>query len=172
MSILGIHHITAIGSDIEYMNAFYTEVLGLRLLKKTVNFDDPASPHYYWGVGEGKPGTIITYFGYSPEQMRRGQIGIGLTHHFAFAVKDEETQQEWLDRLHGLGMRVMPVQDRKYFKSIYFNDPDGHILEMATVPPGFLVDEDRTSLGAALSLPAWLEPQRAEIEMALAPIAQ
>ncbi len=171
MRLAGLHHITTIGSDVERTNAFYTETLGLRLVKKTVNFDDPSAPHYYWGVGDGKPGTIITAFGYSREQMQRGQIGIGLTHHFAFAVKDEETQQEWLDRLRGFGLRVTPVQDRKYFKSIYFNDPDGHILEIATIPPGFLVDEDRTTLGSALSLPSWLEPQRAEIESVLTPIA-
>jgi len=171
MRLAGLHHITAIGSDIEHTNDFYSGVLGLRLVKKTVNFDNPDSAHYYWGVDDGKPGTIITTFGYSPERMRRGQIGIGLTHHFAFAVRDEETQREWLDRLRRLGLRVTPVQDRKYFKSIYFNDPDGHILEIATVPPGFLIDEDRAALGSTLSLPAWLEPQRTEIESALAPIA-
>ena len=171
MKLAGLHHITAVGSDIEQTNAFYTEVLGLRPLKKTVNFDNPDSPHYYWGVGDGQPGTIITTFGYSPAQVRRGQIGVGLTHHFAFAVEDEETQQEWLDRLRGLGLRVTPVQDRKYFKSIYFNDPDGHILEIATIPPGFLVDEDQGELGTSLSLPAWLEPQRAEIESTLVPIS-
>ena len=170
MRLDGLHHITAIASDIAATNAFYTEVLGLRLVKKTVNFDNPDAPHYYWGVGDGRPGTIITYFGYPPQTMRRGQIGIGLTHHFAFAVEDDETQLKWADRLRGRGLRVTPVQDRKYFKSIYFHDPDGHLVEIATVPPGFAVDESRDALGAALSLPAWLEPQRAEIESTLTPI--
>jgi len=171
MKLAGLHHITAIGSDIQRTDEFYTETLGLRRVKKTVNFDNPDAPHYYWGVGDGRPGTIITYFGYAPDKMRRGQIGIGLTHHFAFAVKDDPTQLEWQDRLRSLGVEVTPVLDRKYFKSIYFSDPDGHILEIATVPPGFAVDEERAALGSALSLPVWLEPQRAEIESALAPIA-
>lgn len=170
MRLDGLHHITAIGTDIARTSAFYTEALDLRLVKKTVNFDNPASPHYYWGVGDGRPGTIITYFAYSPEQMRPGRIGIGLTHHFAFAVKDEATQLEWLERLRGRGLLVTEPLDRKYFKSIYFKDPDGHILEIATVPPGFTVDEDRHALGSTLSLPDWLEAQRAQLESTLMPI--
>ncbi|HLF26622.1 MAG TPA: VOC family protein [Anaerolineae bacterium] len=171
MQLAGLHHITAIASDIERTHAFYTEVLGLRLLKRTVNFDNPQSPHTYWGVGEGRPGTIITYFGYSPAQLRYGELGIGLTHHFAFAVKDEATQREWHARLRSQGLQVTPVLDRKYFKSIYFNDPDGHILEIATLPPGFMVDEEKDQLGSTLALPAWLEPQRATIESELTPIS-
>jgi glyoxalase family protein len=171
MRLDGLHHITAIGSDIERTDAFYTGVLGLRLLKKTVNFDNPNSPHYYWGVGDGRPGTIITYFAYSPDHMRRGQLGIGLTHHFALAVKDEAAQLEWVDRLRGKGLLVTEPLDRKYFKSIYFKDPDGHILEIATVPPGFAIDEEPDSLGTALSLPDWLEAQRRVIEAGLHPIS-
>jgi len=171
MKLAGLHHITAMASDVGRTHAFYAETLGLRLVKKTVNFDNPDAPHYYWGVGDGAPGKIITYFGYAPDKMRRGQVGVGLTHHFAFAVSDAAAQLEWQDRLRSRGVRVTQVMDRKYFKSIYFNDPDGHILEIATVPPGFAVDEDRAALGTALSLPAWLEPQRAQIESALAAIS-
>ena len=60
--------------------------------------------------------------------------------------------------------------DRVYFKSIYTNDPNGHIVELATAGPGFLVDEDEQSLGQALKLPAWLEVHRSDIEAGLAPI--
>jgi len=170
MKLAGLHHITAIASDIGQTNAFYTDVLGLRVVKRTVNFDNPNAPHYYWGVDGGPPGTIITYFACTPGMQRTGQVGIGLTHHFAFAVKDDAAQLEWQDRLRSRGLRVTQVMDRKYFKSIYFNDPDGHTLEIATIPPGFAVDEDHAALGTALSLPAWLEPRRADIEAVLTPI--
>ena len=63
----GMHHITAIGSDIERTDAFFSDVLGMRRVKKTLNFDDPNSAHWYWGVDDGKPGTIITYFERDPK---------------------------------------------------------------------------------------------------------
>jgi glyoxalase family protein len=69
------------------------------------------------------------------------------------------------------GHRVSPVMDRVYFKSIYTNDPDGHIVELATAGPGFLVDEDRDALGAGLMLPPWLEGDRSEIERVLRPVS-
>jgi glyoxalase family protein len=170
MNLEGIHHITAIASNIDHTTAFYTDTLGMRLIKKTLNYDDLTAPHYYFSVGDGKPGTIITYFGYNHRQMRRGRVGAGMTHHFAFAVKDDEAQLEWREKLAAKGVQATPVFDRKYFKSIYFNDPDGHILEIATVGPGFLVDEPADTLGTRLSLPAWLEPERQSIEPALTPI--
>lgn len=170
MKLTGIHHITAIASDILHTTDFYTDVLGFHVIKRTMNFDDPAWPHLYYGVGDYSPGTIITYFGYSPNTMRYGRLGNGLTHHFAFAVKDDQTQKEWRERLLSKGIRVTEVLDRKYFKSIYFNDPDGHILEIATAGPGFLVDESADLLGKTLALPEWLETQREEIERNLPPV--
>jgi glyoxalase family protein len=67
-------------------------------------------------------------------------------------------------------VRVTPVLDRVYFKSIYMNDPDGHIVELATAGPGFAVDEPIADLGQSLKLPPWLEKNRAEIEQVLQPI--
>lgn len=167
MKLGGLHHVTAIASDVERTAAFYTETLGLHLVKKTFNFDDPTAPHYYFGVNEGFPGTVVTYFGYDETKMRWGRLGTGLTHHFAFAVRDDEVQREWQDRLLSRRVQVTPVLDRKYFKSIYFNDPDGHVLEIATLGPGFLIDEEEQSLGTRLTLPAWLENRRSEIEPSL-----
>ncbi len=166
----GMHHITAIGADIKRTHAFFGELLGMRRVKMTSNFDDPNSAHWYWGAGEGKPGTIITYFERKPGRERRARIGTGQTHHWALAVPDEETQLEWREKLVRAGLRVSPVMDRVYFKSIYTNDPDGHIVELATVGPGFAVDEDVASLGTNLKLPPWLESQRDEIEHILEPI--
>ncbi len=166
----GMHHITAIGADIHRTHAFFGELLGLRRVKMTNNFDDPNSAHWYWGVGDGRPGTIITYFERDPRQERRAQMGAGQTHHFALAVPDEETQLVWREKLIKAGLRVSPVMDRIYFKSIYTNDPDGHIVELATAGPGFAVDEEVKELGKSLKLPPWLAPHRADIERILRPI--
>lgn len=97
-------------------------------------------------------------------------MGAGQTHHFALAVANEMVQLEWREKLIQAGLRVSAVMDRVYFKSIYTNDPDGHIIELATLGPGFMVDEDEIDLGGSLKLPSWLEPQRSIIEGRLQPI--
>jgi glyoxalase family protein len=166
----GMHHITAIGSDIERTHAFFGGLLGMRRVKMTSNFDDPGSAHWYWGVDDGQPGTLITYFERDPSHEPPVKIGAGQIHHFALAVTDEETQLEWREKLISAGLSVSPVKDRVYFKSIYLKDPDGHIVELATLGPGFSVDEDPAELGGALKLPPWLENRRSEIEAGLQPV--
>jgi glyoxalase family protein len=166
----GMHHITAIGTDIGRTHAFFGEVLGLRRVKMTSNFDDPDSAHWYWGVGDGAPGTLITYFERKPGREPRVRMGAGQTHHYAFAVPDDETQLTFRDTLLRAGYRVSPVMDRVYFKSIYTNDPDGHIVELATAGPGFAVDEPVATLGTRLMLPPWLEPHRAAIAANVKPV--
>lgn len=164
----GMHHISAIGSDIQRTHAFFGELLGMRRVKMTSNFDNPDSAHWYWGAGDGRPGTLITYF--ELRGGRRARMGAGQTHHFALAVPDEETQLSWREKLLRAGFRVSPVMDRVYFKSIYTNDPDGHIVELATAGPGFTVDETPAELGQNLKLPPWLEDQRGQIERLLRPL--
>lgn len=166
----GMHHITAIGADIQRTHAFYSGLLGMRRVKMTNNFDDPTSAHWYWGAGDGRPGTLITYFERNPKTERRRAFGVGQTHHFALAVADAETQLSWREKLVASGLQVTPVLDRVYFTSIYMTDPDGHIVELATRGPGFLVDEDEAELGHRLQLPPWLAAQRGEIERALRPL--
>jgi glyoxalase family protein len=97
-------------------------------------------------------------------------VGPGTTHHVAWRADDDAQLQEWQERLAGLGLRPTPVQDRKYFHSVYFRMPDGMLIEIATDAPGFMVDEPRESLGTSLALPEWLEPERATLERELAPI--
>ena len=97
-------------------------------------------------------------------------IGAGTTHHIAWRAKDDAEQQAWLERLAEVGLHPTPVQDRKYFRSVYFRMPDGILIEIATDEPGFLVDEPRASLGQGLSLPPWLEPERETLERELTPI--
>lgn len=166
----GMHHITAIGADIERTHAFFGDLLGMRRVKMTNDFDDPNSAHWYWGDATGRPGSIITYFERDPAQRPRVRMGAGQTHHFALAVPDEATQLVFRDRLLAAGLPVSPVMDRIYFKSIYTRDPDGHIVELATAGPGFAVDEPVERLGAALQLPPWLEAHRADISRVLTPL--
>jgi len=166
----GMHHITAIGRDIQRTQAFFGDLLGMRRVKMTSNFDDPQSAHWYWGVGPGRPGTLITYFERDPLKSPRMRMGVGQTHHYAFAVANEEEQLLWREKLVMAGLRVTPVMERVYFKSIYTNDPDGHIVELATAGPGFLVDEDVEQLGKGLQLPPWLEESRGAIESSLRPL--
>lgn len=160
----GMHHISAIGANIERTQAFFGDLLGMRKLKMTSNFDDPTSAHWYWGNAEGKPGSIITYFERKPARTRRVVMGTGQTHHFALAVADEDVQLEWREKLIEAGYPVSEVRDRVYFKSIYTRDPDGHIVELATAGPGFLVDESVETLGQKLQLPSWYEESRDQIE--------
>jgi glyoxalase family protein len=167
----GMHHITAIGSDIRRTQAFFGDLLGMRRVKMTSNFDDPGSAHWYWGTDDGRPGSLITYFERDPAKVRRAQIGTGQTHHYALAVADEDTQLAYREKLLAAGLRVSPVMDRIYFKSIYTNDPDGHIVELATRGPGFAVDEPVDRLGGSLKLPPWLEEYRASIQQVLTPIS-
>ena len=305
----GIHHVTMIAGDPQANADFYGGVLGMRLVKRTVNFDDPETYHFYFGDETGGPGTLLTFFpvpgaargrtgagqatlvylavppgaldyweerlgrfgvpcrrrpgpggrpglfftdpdglplalldepapdrpgwpggpvpaphairavagvrltvhdveptgrvlqalGYRPAPeggtggtpalwitgdggatrwieldvapgLRRGTLGAGTVHHVAFRTAGDATQQAWRNRLTQLGLHVTPVQDRQYFRSIYFREPGGVLFEIATDPPGFLIDEDRASLGTGLRLPPWYEPARAALEKALPPL--
>ncbi|HEV8147103.1 MAG TPA: ring-cleaving dioxygenase [Bryobacteraceae bacterium] len=287
----GLHHITAIAGDPQRNIDFYTQVLGLRLVKRTVNFDDPGSYHFYFGDREGAPGTLLTFFAWptapqgrpgsgqftavafeiprgstgewnrrlaaagvecnhgdarfgddvisfrDPEglsleliasgagadvQIRRlhsatlltaqpeksasiltdllrfaridqqgtrvryrcgdafldllpsepghGKMGKGAVHHVAWCVADATQQLDLRERLKSSGARVSPVKNRVYFESIYFREPGGALIEIATEGPGFLVDEPAKSLGEKLCLPPWLEPIRESIERRLPPV--
>jgi glyoxalase family protein len=97
-------------------------------------------------------------------------IGAGTTHHIAWRARDDAEEEAWFERLVELGLRPTEMQDRKYFRSIYFRMPDGILVEIATDGPGFLVDEPAESLGQGLSLPLWLEPERETLERELTPV--
>ena len=141
MALTGLHHITGMTDDIARTSDFYEAALGLRLIKKTINQDDPDTPHWFWANYDGTrvlPGSSWTLFGWSPRHPRaRG--GIGQTHHVAFRAQDADEQLAWREHLLGLGLDVSPVMDRRYFTSIYFQAPDGQLLEIATDGPGFAV---------------------------------
>jgi glyoxalase family protein len=163
-----MHHITAIGDDIRRTHAFLHDGLGMRLVKQTSNFDMPDSYHWYWGIGEGQPGTLVTYF------ERKGAAAVrpgpGQVAHYALSVADEAALQQEREQLIAAGMKVSELQDSIYFKSFSTHDPHGQMVEIATIGPGFAVDEAGEELGMNLILPPSLERDRKEIEAALRPL--
>ena len=309
-TLRSLHHVTATVAEAQADLDFYVGVLGQRLVKKTVNFDNPGVYHFYYGDERGSPGTIMTTFPYAGKGVRQGikgvgQItvtsfsapeeslgfwrarlaahgvpcldkptafgedavtfndpsglgirlvasaadtrapwtaagigdahairgihsvsllvrdpsltvalvsglldgavvdevegvtrmgidgdapghllelvrahgegqavnGLGTVHHVAFAAADDESQLRLREELLHRGIHVTPVLDRQYFHSIYFREPNGVLFEVATMPPGFAVDEAPAELGRALKLPPWEEARRAEIESLLPPVS-
>jgi glyoxalase family protein len=312
--INGLHHVTAVTRDAQQNVDFYRNVLGQRLVKKTVNFDVPDTYHLYFADAVGTPGSVLTFFAWPnmkrgtrgtgetlavsynipaesmsfwqrhlkqqgvellpaekrfgmdvlvmedpdgmrvelvasgaspairhwdegpipPEYALRGFHGVtlwleeiestadllsrtlgytfteqeesrhrfqggsgllgstvdilyqpglpedrpveavfggGSIHHIAFRVPDDETQLRYQSAVRAAGLEVTPVIDRQYFHSIYFREPGGVLLEIATAGPGFAIDEPVQALGESLKLPAWFEPNRAGIEANLADLS-
>jgi glyoxalase family protein len=300
----GLHHVTAIAEDPQRNVDFYTTVLGLRLVKRTVNFDAPDTYHLYYGDESGRPSTLLTFFPWPgvdagrqgtgmttatafsippeslgwwqtrlktlgvdaddpvarsdeevlrlrdpdglvielvasegdsrsgwdgaaavpsdnairglfsvtmteqlleptaemlaallgmqfghntsdrtrfvmsgdqdgtavdvlPSKASRGLQAAGTVHHIAFRAPDRATQASWRLELIEAGIHVTEILDRQYFTSIYFREPGGVLLEIATDQPGFTVDEPLLELGQHLKLPPWLEPNREQIRASL-----
>lgn len=130
-SILGLHHITAIAGLAKQNLDFYTRVLGLRLLKKTVNFDDPGTYHLYYGDEKGSAGTILTFFPY--EGARRGRAGTGMATNIAYAVP-EGSFDFWTDRFEKHNIIYNKPSEKFGEPYLTFLDPDGLKLEL--VVPG------------------------------------
>lgn len=170
MRLRRLHHITAIGSDAGQLERFFSDLLGMRMVKRTVNFDDPGSPHLYWGVGGGEPGTIITYFAYPHGTMRPVRPGTGMTHHFALKVPDQDALGQWGEYLRSRGVPVRERLEEEVFPSIVVQDPDGQIIEVVSQTPGLSGGEPAMSLGKHLRLPPSLESRRSEIEENLRPL--
>jgi glyoxalase family protein len=126
-SIHGIHHVTAITADAQKNIDFYSGVLGLRLVKLTVNFDDPGSYHLYYGDERGRPGTIMTFFAWPGAS--RGRIGPPQVTVTAFSVPSGALEF-WTARLQEHGMEVRPATDRFGERVLDFADPDGMKLEI------------------------------------------
>ena len=99
-----------------------------------------------------------------------GRQGTGTIHHVAFRAESDEAQREWQERVAAFGLDATPVIDRQYFRSIYFREPGGVLFEIATLSPGFAVDEDSDHLGEALRLPRMHEHLRPELEQLLTPV--
>jgi glyoxalase family protein len=123
----GIHHITAIASDPQRNLDFYTEFLGLRLVKRTVNFDDPSAYHFYFGDKIGTPGTILTFFPWPG--ARRGQRGTGQVVATSFAVPSAGLDY-WRDRFANWHVPLEETPGRFDETVLRFTDPDGLLIEL------------------------------------------
>jgi glyoxalase family protein len=126
---IGIHHLTAISSTAEENLDFYEKVLGLRLVKQTVNFDDPHTYHLYYGDAVGTPGTILTFFPW--ELMPTGRTGAGMIVATAFAVPYEAISY-WTERLNKAGIKV-EKDDRFGGPVLRFSDPHGLHIELVGI---------------------------------------
>ena len=127
-TIPGIHHITAISADAQKGIDFYTRVLGLRLVKLTVNFDDPGTYHLYFGDEGGRPGTILTFFPFAMAAPGRSGAGVVDTTTFLVPV---DSLEDWIVRLEGHGIVTEGPDERFGQPFIAFRDPDGLKLELA-----------------------------------------
>ena len=128
MKLEGIHHVTAITADAPGNVDFYTRVLGLRLVKKTVNQDDPTVYHLFYADEQGSPGSDLTFFEYPG--LPRGRAGAGMVHTVAWRVASPEALAFWGERLAAEGIDSEPDGDR-----LGFTDPEGMGLELHAVDP-------------------------------------
>jgi len=125
----GIHHITAIAGHPQRNLDFYTGVLGLRLVKLTVNFDDPGTYHLYYGDGQGRPGTVLTFFAWTGGGVLPGRAGAGQVTSVAFSAPSASLAY-WQARLPEHGVDIAPPVDRFGEPVLAFQDPDGLGLEI------------------------------------------
>ncbi|MBP2367457.1 ring-cleaving dioxygenase [Pseudonocardia parietis] len=127
----GLHHVTAIAADPQENVDFYTRVLGLRLVKQTVNFDDPGTYHLYYGDSAGSPSSILTFFPW--RGIPAGRNGTGLTTATAFGVPPESIGW-WQTRLGALGVDADAPVDRDGTEVLTLRDPHGLVLDLVASP--------------------------------------
>lgn len=125
--ILGLHHITAIAGDAQRNYDFYTKTLGFRLVKKTVNFDDPNTYHFYFADEAGTPGTILTFFPWA--NVRQGKNGAGMATEIGYSVPDGSLEF-WKSRFEKLNISHDIFNERFGEKYLAFQDPDGLWLNL------------------------------------------
>jgi glyoxalase family protein len=125
--ILGLHHVTAIAGEAQRNYDFYTKVLGLRLVKKTVNFDDPGTYHFYYGDKVGTPGSILTFFPWMG--IQKGRTGTGMATEIGYSVP-KGSLEFWKARFEELKVKHQPVHERFGEQYLSFEDPDGLLLNL------------------------------------------
>ena len=156
--IRGLHGVTLCEAGYEATAELLVDRLGFRLVAEADN-------RYRFDTAAGGPGARVDVV--CQPEAPRGMVAAGTVHHVAWRAPDVDTEAGWRGELVGSGLDVTPIIDRQYFESIYFREPGGVLLEIATDPPGFTKDEPLLELGRALKLPPWLEPQRELIQSAL-----
>ena len=154
-AVRGLHSVTLVVRTPQHTLDLMTTVLGFSVV-------DEMEGRIRVAVNGTRPGHIMDIL-HDPDATT-AKNGIGTVHHVAMAIATEEQQRTLREDLVRRGVQVTEVRDRQYFKSIYFREPGGVLFEVATIEPGFLVDEDLRTLGRDLKLPPWEEPHRQEIE--------
>ena len=160
-AIRGLHSVTLIVRSLGPTLAPLTDVLGYNVVSQN-------SARTRVAAGGSAPGHFIDIV--EDANADSAINGLGTVHHVAMAISTAEEQLRLREELLQMGLKVTEVRDRCYFQSIYFREPGGVLFEVATIQPGFAVDEEPASLGRALKLPPWEEPHRAIIEVGLAPV--
>jgi glyoxalase family protein len=127
MQLLGFHHLTAITADAPGNHAFYTNTLGLRLVKKTVNQDDVSAYHLFYADGRATPGTDITFFDWPADRERRGTHSVART---GFRVATAASLDYWADRFRTLNVRAAKIVERDARPTLDFEDPEGQRLSL------------------------------------------
>ncbi|MGE5189900.1 MAG: VOC family protein [Gemmatimonadota bacterium] len=131
MEIPGIHHVTAVAGDAQRNVDFYAGVLGMRLVKRTVNHDDPTVYHLYYGDAAGRPGSLLTFF--ARPGAPRGRLGTGMAAHVALRIPPDAAGY-WADRLARRGIATARLNVRGRGEVIAFNDPDGLSVALVACP--------------------------------------
>ncbi len=161
MAVRGLHSVTMTVRDPAPTLALFRDLLGFVIT-------DEMEGQTRVGVNGGGPGKTIDIIHSSRAAAAAvARNGIGTVHHVATAITDADEQLRLHAELVRRGVHVTAVMDRQYFRSIYFREPGGVLLEVATAGPGFSVDESVTELGQSLKLPEWEEVNRGEIESQL-----
>jgi glyoxalase family protein len=163
LATLGFHHVGFVSGDPVRTLRFYGELLGLTSLDpdriRVLHPADPEGdaaagghhPGLLFGDAEGTPGTLVA-FRVAPG-LHRGRWGVGGIHHLALSVANRNALLRWKRRLSDAGFPATGPIDRGYFTSLYFQDPDGHVLELATEGPGYAIDERRPLESGTSRLP-------------------
>lgn len=165
--IIGLGPITLSVPKLEPTDAMLTRVMNMRQVRHYPARERNGEVFVY-EMGPGGPAAEL-HVSVDPS-LPRARPGAGGVHHVAFRTPDQDSLREWIERVNSFGIRSSGEVERFYFTSLYFREPNGILFEIATDVPGFAADEPMESLGERLSLPPFLEGQRAQIEAGLKPL--
>ena len=161
MAIRGLHSVTTIVKELGPTVRLMIDTLGFAIVAQE-------GARTRLAAGTDAPGHYIDVV--EDPHAETAVNGLGTVHHVAMSIGSAEEQVRLREVLLEMGLKVTEVRDRCYFTSIYFREPGGVLFEVATVQPGFTIDEDALTLGRALKLPPWEEEHRADIEAHLVPV--
>jgi len=166
--ILGLGPVTLTLPRLTPTDKLLTKVYGMRAARQYPDPESPTHTVHVFEMGAGGPSAEVN-IRVHPD-LTPARAGAGGVHHLAFRIPDAD-YHAWTSRLEGFGLPTSGEVDRFYFRSLYYREPNGILIELATDGPGFASDEDSATMGESLSLPPFLEGRRAEIESKLKPLS-